>query len=58
MNENTYATFGRGENWKEGKVWVDFEMENVKVDCLVRKKREGKGKEGGKKTNGSHNFLS
>ena len=24
-------------------------MENVKVDCLTRKKREGKGKEGGKK---------
>ena len=33
-------------------------MENVKVDCLVRKKRERKGKEGGKKTSGSHNFLS
>ena len=33
-------------------------MENVKVDCLVRKKRKEKGKKGGKKTSGSHNFLS
>ena len=32
-------------------------MENVKVDCLVRKKREGKGKEGEKKIVGLTIFF-
>ena len=42
----TYVMFGLVEKWNEGSEGKDYWMKNIRLVCLVGKKRKGEGKMG------------
>lgn len=52
----TYAVFDMVEKWNEGSWGKDYWMKNIRLACLVGKKRKGEGKMGEKKYSMTYKF--